>query len=148
MLKVKRNNPPSINHNKEELMKKLVLIAMALIFTNTLMAATNGSREVPIGISGAFVPAGFDSNSDSYVVVNGVFQNGCYKWSRAVNLTTKDEYTHEISSMATVTPGMCIMVLIPFQKEISLGKLAAGKHTLRFLNGDGTYLEKSLVIEQ
>jgi len=39
------------------------------------------------------------------------------------------------------------MVLVPFTKEIRLGKLQTGKHALRFLNGDGTYLEKSLVVE-
>jgi hypothetical protein len=39
------------------------------------------------------------------------------------------------------------MVLVPFNKEVKLGKLNAGKHTLKFLNGDGTYLEKTLTIE-
>jgi hypothetical protein len=39
------------------------------------------------------------------------------------------------------------MVLVPFQKEVRLGKFEAGKHTLRFENGDGTYFEKTLVIE-
>jgi hypothetical protein len=39
------------------------------------------------------------------------------------------------------------MVLIPFQKDVRLGQLPTGKHILKFLNGDGTYLEKSLVVE-
>jgi hypothetical protein len=40
------------------------------------------------------------------------------------------------------------MVLVPFNKEIKLGKFNAGKHTLKFVNGDGTYLEKTMVVEQ
>jgi hypothetical protein len=103
-------------------------------------------KEVVIGINGVYTPSGFDSNSDAYVVVNGIFQNGCYKWKRA-DVTNKDEFTQEITSVASVSQGMCIMVLIPFQKEVRLGKLSSGKHKLRFLNGDGTYLEKDLVVE-
>ena len=40
------------------------------------------------------------------------------------------------------------MVLVPFQNDVRLGKLAAGEHTLKFLSGDGTYLEKKITIEQ
>lgn len=103
-------------------------------------------REVSVGISGVFVPGGFDSSSDAYVVVSGIFQNGCYKWKKA-EIDSRDAYTHDIRSMATVSQGMCIMVMIPFQKDVRLGQLPSGKHSLRFLNGDGTYLEKSLVVE-
>nr|WP_295904393.1 hypothetical protein [uncultured Bdellovibrio sp.] len=104
-------------------------------------------REVQIGISGVYVPGGFDSASDVYVVVNGVFQNGCYKWKRA-EVNHRDDFTHQIKSIASVSEGgMCVMVLVPFQKEVRLGKFLAGKHILRFENGDGTYLEKTLLVE-
>lgn len=127
-------------------MKKLILVAAAVFAAQFTYADVPAEKEVQVGISGAFVPGGFDSASDAYVIVNGVFQNGCYKWKRA-DINTKDAYTHEIRSIATVTQGMCIMVLIPFQKDVRLGQLQSGKHTLRFLNGDGTYLEKSMVVE-
>ncbi len=129
-------------------MKKILFIITALALTTTSYAADKKSseKEVQIGISGAFVPGGFDSSSDAYVVVSGVFQNGCYKWSRA-DVTNVDTYNHEIKSMASVTQGMCIMVLVPFQKDIRLGQLATGQHKLKFLNGDGTYLEKTLAVE-
>lgn len=133
-------------------MKKIFMIALVVLTTTVSFAigektqAKAEDREVQVGISGAFIPGGFDSNSEAYVIVSGVFQNGCYRWSRA-ETTNRDEFNHEIVSMATVTPGMCIMVLVPFQKEVRLGKLATGKHSLKFLNGDGTYLEKSLNIE-
>lgn len=103
-------------------------------------------KEVQIGINGVYVPGGFDSASDVFVVVNGIFQNGCYKWKRA-EVAHKDPYFHEIKSIASVSQGMCLMVLIPFQKEVRLGKFAAGKHTLHFENGDGTFVEKTMVVE-
>jgi hypothetical protein len=131
-------------------MKFKTILAAALVtfgvnaFAGQQQAATE--KEVQVGINGVYVPGGFDSNSDTYVVVNGVFQNGCYKWNRA-EVENTDRYSHTIKSMASVNQGMCIMVLVPFQKEVRLGKFEAGKHTLRFENGDGTYFEKTLVIE-
>lgn len=128
-------------------MKKVLMIAaLALVSSSVFATPTVTEKEAQIGISGAFVPAGFDSSSDAYVVVNGVFQNGCYSWKRA-EVNTTGEFTHEVKSIATVKQGMCIMVLIPFQKDIRIGKLPQGSHTLKFLNGDGTYLEKNLIVE-
>ncbi len=129
-------------------MKKLLVTVSAflVLWGVNSKAEQMQEKEVVVGISGAYVPAGFDSSSDAYVVVNGVFQNGCYKWKRA-DITNKDEFNHEVSSVASVSQGMCLMVLVPFQKEVRLGQMAKGTHTLRFVSGDGTYLEKRMVVE-
>lgn len=128
-------------------MKSLfVILAIIGLQLGSASAFAAEENEVQVGINGVFVPGGFDSSSDAYVVVSGVFQNGCYKWSRAER-STRDQFNHEIRSIAQVTPGMCIMVLVPFQKEVRLGQLPAGKHNLKFVNGDGTYLEKTLLVE-
>ncbi|MBV2167844.1 MAG: hypothetical protein KUL82_03970 [Bdellovibrio sp.] len=125
-----------------------VVLAAMVSFSFNAFAEQSApvEKEVQIGISGVYVPGGFDSSSDVFVVVNGIFQNGCYKWKRA-DVSHQDAFSHEIKSIASVSQGMCLMVLIPFQKEVRLGKFAAGKHVLRFENGDGTYLEKSLIVE-
>lgn len=128
-------------------MNKFFFVLMTIASLTVFADEQPSTKEVPVGLIGVFVPGGFDSNSDAYVVANGVFPNGCYRWSRS-ETSRVDSFTHEIRSMATVTQGMCIMVLVPFQKDIRLGKLAAGKHMLKFLNGDGTYFEKALSIEE
>lgn len=120
-----------------------VLLTVIAFHATTTFAAS--SREMPIGISDAYVPR-VQANSEAFVVVNGVFQNGCYRWSRA-EVKEVGDHRLEIRSFATVQSGMCIMVLVPFTKEVKLGNLAAGVHTLRFLNGDGTYLEKEMTVE-
>lgn len=104
------------------------------------------NKIVPIGISNVYVPDGFTINDDAYVVVSGVFPNGCYHWGHA-DVVHKDAFHHEIQSYASVSPGTCIMVLIPFQKDVHLGHLDRGTHTLHFINGDGTYLENSLLVK-
>lgn len=130
-------------------MKFRSLLAAALVLFG--MNAVAGQqqpveKEVQIGINGVYIPGGFDTASDVFVVVNGLFQNSCYNWKRA-DVDHKDTFNHEIKSVAGVKQGMCLMVLVPFQKEVRLGKFAAGEHTLRFENGDGTYIQKSLIVE-
>ncbi len=134
-----------------KILKSLNLATMALsLFAFNQFAQAEGTtaqtREVIVGVSDVFVPGGFDSESDAYVVANGMFPNGCYRW-KGSDVVNVDTSTHEIKSTAVVTQGMCIMVLVPFSEEIHLGKLQSGSHTLRFLNGDGTFLERSLKVE-
>ena len=129
---------------------KLFLVAAALVMGGKALAMGPQdevpSKEVTIGLNDVYVPGGFDSSTVSYVVVSGMFPNGCYKWKGA-EVKNTGTYRHEIVSKATVSQGMCLMVLVPFTKDVKLGKLDAGTHVLRFLNGDGTYFEKSLNIE-
>lgn len=139
---------------------KLSLLIGFLAFTTTLQlqasqavsmvrptyAVAPTTKDVTIAINEVFIPGGFDSKTDSYVVVSGIFPNGCYKWKNAtINEVTKFE--HEVTAMATVSQGMCLMVLVPFSKDVRLGKLDVGTHTLRFMSNDGTFIEKTLVIE-
>lgn len=124
----------------------MVMTAAAFINQGKALAEETQYKDVQIGISDAFIPGGFDSNTDAYVVASGIFPNGCYRWKNA-DVNNTDLFTHEVKSFASVSQGMCIMVLVPFTKEVRLGKLATGKHTLKFMNGDGTYLVKSFQVE-
>ncbi|MBX3042033.1 MAG: hypothetical protein KF789_15105, partial [Bdellovibrionaceae bacterium] len=79
-------------------------------FASAEMPPTPADREVQIGITGVYAPGGFTASSEAFVVVNGVFQNGCYRWKKA-DVKHRDDFVHEIRSYAAVSPGMCIMVL-------------------------------------
>ena len=74
-------------------MKNLLLVAVTVLAAQFSFAGVPAEREVQVGISGAFIPGGFDSASDAYVIVNGVFQNGCYKWKRADTQSAKRSIT-------------------------------------------------------
>ncbi|HEY8270864.1 MAG TPA: hypothetical protein VIG33_08240 [Pseudobdellovibrionaceae bacterium] len=126
--------------------KLLLLSSLLVIGVSTQASPAAVEKEVQIGIGDVYVPGGFDSNSSAFVVANGYFPNSCYRWNRS-EVKHIDTFTHEVKSIASVSQGMCLMVMVPFTKEVSLGKFESGKHTLRFLNGDGTYLEKSMSIE-
>ena len=103
------------------------------------------ATERVVSINSVLLPSGLD-NSDPVAVVSGLFPNSCYSWNRA-DVTNPDAYTHEVRAVATVQQGMCLMVLIPYTKEVAIGKLDKGSHTLRFMNGDGTYIEKKLDVQ-
>jgi hypothetical protein len=103
-------------------------------------------HEVTVGVSDAFVPGGFDSHSEAFVVVNGMFPNGCYRWKGA-EVKHLDRLNHEVRSIASVSQGLCTMAMIPFTQEVRLGTLESGVHELKFMNGDGTYLLKKMTIE-
>ena len=133
--------------NLFKVMATVVLMTGSLY--GNLSHASDGQlppREVVIGLNDVYVPAGFDSEADSYVIVNGIFPNGCYRWSSA-EVKNDGQFNHEVKSKAMVSQGMCIMVLIPFTKEVRLGKLASGEHKLKFVNGDGTWIEKTMKVE-
>ena len=128
-------------------MKMLILTFAALLpIPSMAQNVSSVTKEVRIGINSVYVPDALIADAEAYVVISGVFQNGCYSWSRA-EVSHKDPFTHTVSMFANVSQGMCIMALIPFQKEIRLGKLERGKHHIRFENGDGTSLERAIKIE-
>lgn len=124
------------------------MLAVLIAFFGVVgVTQASGQKQVMITVADALVPSGFDSSTDAYVVVSGMFPNGCYRWSKA-EVSAQGENIHEVRSFANVQPGMCLTVLMPFTREVRLGQLDQGNHKIRFMNGDGvTYLEKSLVVE-
>lgn len=126
---------------------KFILVLMAGVFSMPwAYAETPKTKEVIVGVSDAYIPSNFDSSSDAFAVVNGLFPNSCYRMSGA-KVEHVGSALHEVTTYANVTEGLCLMVMVPFHKEVALGKLNLGEHQIRFLNGDGTYLEKRLTIE-
>ena len=133
--------------------KNIIWMLCALLGQNIAQAADRFDnpppevKEVIVRINDAYVPSGFDSESESYVVVNGLFPNSCYQWKDALVVHKNEKNLHDVRAMAVVKQGLCLMVLIPYTKEVKLGKLKSGDHMIRFENGDGTYFEKPLHID-
>jgi hypothetical protein len=119
------------------------LIALAILaLSSTLSFAAD--KVVPI--TDVYVPNSFDSSTEPYVVVQGIFMNTCYSL-KEVKVNTVDASTQEISTIASVKEGSCFGDITPFHKEVKLGRLTAGDHVIRFLHGDGTYMEKKITIQ-
>ncbi|NCN28171.1 hypothetical protein GW915_11400 [bacterium] len=95
-----------------------------------------------MSVTNVFVSSRMDRD-DASVFISGQFPNSCYQWSRAtVNELEEDKSAqnmHVLRAYANVSQGMCLQVITPFTREVSIGALGDGQHTIRVLNGDGTY---------
>lgn len=125
-------------------MKQTFKMMAAFFVTTVALAATAHAKEIQIGINDVFIPA-ITANTDASVIVSGIFPNGCYHWARGT-VTNVAEDKHELRFYAEVTPGMCIMVLVPFTKEVQIGRLSRGVHKFRFLSGDDTFIEREVTV--
>ena len=130
-------------------MKASIIALITVLVSGGAFAATDRpvEKDVLINIHDVIVPAGFDSESDVVVIESGVFPNSCYRWNQATVQQDKAAGIYEVKSTARVSQGMCLMVMVPFNKEVNLGRLGQGEHHVRFINGDGTYIEKLIKIE-
>jgi hypothetical protein len=128
-------------------MKSLSISALSIV---ALAASGAFAQELPkttervVNISSALIPSGFD-NSEPVAIVHGLYPNSCYSWNRA-DVTHPSATLHEVRAVANVSRGMCLMVMVPYAEEVPLGRFSAGQHTIRFVNGDGTYQEKALEV--
>ena len=102
-------------------------------------------KEVAVSVMDAYIPNGLKGGDDAYVVVNGLFPNSCYTLERA-EVKHISDFSHQIRTIAKVRSGICLRVLVPYNKEISLGALKSGVHTLKFSADDDTYFEKTMTI--
>lgn len=133
----------------KDLTAKLFFVMMASASVFATVQANEGNqnviKEIAVSVNGVYIPSGFTSQMDAYVVVNGLFPNGCYALSqpRVKHVTA---FEHEVQTIAKVKQGICLRVLVPFNQEIPVGKLSEGKHTFRFIADDGTSIEKQLEI--
>jgi len=130
------------------IMMKRIMLSVAMVMAFGVAQAEDEVTvvESTVGLTGAFVPGGFDSQSEVFVVVSGMFPNSCYAWSRA-EVSMGENNTIDIQAKANITQGvLCYRFLQPYQKEVQIGQLSPGRYTLRFANGDGTYFQEPLVI--
>jgi hypothetical protein len=124
----------------------IVTFCAVTTFANSAAAESVATKDVNLTVSDVYIPGGFSQNTDAYVIVSGMFPNSCYKWNKA-EVTSPTPLIQEVKATATVAQSICLMVMVPYQEEVNLGRLVSGTHTLRFLNGDGTSFEKTLTVE-
>ncbi|MCB9025250.1 MAG: hypothetical protein H6625_02960 [Bdellovibrionaceae bacterium] len=131
-----------------KLVNFVIAAFLVLGFANAQAATQDQEeKEVQVSINDALVPASVKVGSEVKAVISGLFNNGCYRYSRSsVDHDTANDI-HEVSTYAQVSQGMCIMVLVPFTREVELGSFTKGEHRVRFVNGDGTYMEKRIIAQ-
>ncbi|MCB0421827.1 MAG: hypothetical protein KDD61_12580 [Bdellovibrionales bacterium] len=114
---------------------------------NGLTAANPKPIEKIVSVTQVFMPEHFGTGENVYAVMSGLFPNGCYVYQRAELQKDPRENRYDIRNIALVHQGMCIAVLVPFNQQVKFGVLDPGTHHFRFHNGDGTYIDKSVIVQ-
>lgn len=86
--------------------------------------------KVPVSFNQLYIAQGFDSNDNVQIVGEGRYLDGCYR-----NAETKVKVDHKAMKIH-LTPyaykynGLCIKVILPFDRVINIGILKAGTYTI------------------
>lgn len=96
-------------------------------------------------VTEALIPQGQNARSVAVAEIQGLFPNDCYAFER-VDVSSPQDFVHEVRLVATVREGMCLLYVTPFQRQVPLGQLEAGTHLIRFMNPDGTAIERTVDI--
>lgn len=86
---------------------------------------------VPVSLSSAYIPGGFDNNDRAELVVEGMFPSTCYRvgpYEKKIDLTTKEL---SITQTAYKYKGMCLMMLVPFSQTVNLGIMKASTYAVK-----------------
>lgn len=116
---------------------------VAILFSQIIQAQ---SYEAPVVIQEADVPTVVGKSTDVLVMINGYFSNTCYKY-RSTDIRHPDAFTHEIRAFAIVEGEVCLMKIVNFQRDIELGQLPAGEHTVLIFSGDGKVFEHKMLVQ-
>jgi len=83
---------------------------------------------VAVGFDTAYIPGGFDSNDQVQFVAEGLFQNSCYRHANTkVEVDHKSRKIH-IGPVAYRYNGICLQVIVPFDRTIEVGILPPGSY--------------------
>ena len=121
-------------------MIRLLTASMSLLFLATTATASMLASTEPTKVTATFnkvyVPGGFDSNDNVQIVGEGMFKSTCYR--HAETSVRVDEATHTIylGPVAYEYAGLCLQVILPFERVVDVGILKTGNW--KIVQGDGT----------
>lgn len=83
--------------------------------------------KVPFTFSKMYAPSGFDSNDIVQIVGEGVFKNACYRHAETKVIVNDESRTVTIEAAAYEYSGLCLQVIVPFERTVDIGILKSGK---------------------
>ena len=135
---------------KHSILNQMTLTTFALLFsiTGSMKVAHAADQRVEIALQNVFAPIdGYDDNDNVEVVLHGALPNSCYTVADSFYELLDDGVTVAIHQYATrTTDGICaddsklpehLAMIIPFNKELSIGRYNAFGYSLQFKTASG-----------
>ena len=127
------------NRKKGNQMSRLLIASMSLLFISAVGASASASilpGKVEATFNKVYVPGGFDSNDNVQIVGEGMFKNTCYRHAETTVRVEEASHTIYLGPVAYEYAGLCLQVILPFERVVDVGILTPG--TWKIVQGDGT----------
>lgn len=127
---------------------KLISSAFALlaIFTAlSVRAEENTPLKVRTQFGRLYIVDGFDNNDNVQIVGEGLFPNSCYRNAETLFKVDHKEKTILLAPLAYKYPGLCLQVIMPFDRVIEVGLLKEGQYEV-LQEGDSRVLGEVKVL--
>lgn len=114
-------------------MKRLIVAAALTIFSLPVLAepsniSANNPVLKPALFNEVFIPGGFDNNDNIQIVGEGMFRNTCYRPGPTAAKIDQANFTITLNPAAYEYSGLCLQVILPFQRVIDVGILKDGDY--------------------
>lgn len=110
---------------------KYYLTLLMLLFSTASFGGDYQPVLVPVKLSTAYIPSGFDSNDNVQMVVEGWLSDTCYKVGPVEVHKDIQNKVIEVKQMAYRYPGICLQMIVPYHQVVSLGILEAATYDVR-----------------
>jgi hypothetical protein len=113
--------------------KEITMIRFSLFALAALMAFPAFAQDPvkkPATFNTIYVPKGFDSNDNVQIVGEGMFKNTCYRPAETTVQVDHEKKTITVGPVAYEYSGMCLQVVLPFDRVLDLGMLKAGTYSV------------------
>lgn len=122
-------------------MKRYLMTAIALGALFASPAFAQDPVKKPATFNTAYYPTGFDSNDNVQFVGEGMFRNTCYRPAETAVQVDQEKKTITVGPVAYEYAGLCLQVILPFERVIDVGILKPGVYSI-LQSPEGTELGK------
>jgi len=128
------------NQGRSEVLNAVMAMGAVLGVLATPAASADLNRDttpakVAVDLGSAYLPQGFDSNDNVQMVVEGVFENTCYR--QAPTRAVVDPISREMKlyPQAYYYDGFCLQMIVPFHQTLDIGLVPAGQYAVMDMSG-------------
>ena len=94
--------------------------------TSFAQATKSEPTQEAVTFAKIYVPVGFDSNDHVQFVGEGMFSNTCYRPANVTVAVDNATKTIKVGPVAYKYNGLCLQVILPFDRTVDVGVLSAG----------------------
>lgn len=117
---------------------RTTLAIIAIIFTIQAKAEDYTPTKIQTSFGKVYIPDGFDNNDNVQIAGEGMFPNTCYRYATTSVQVDHTAKTIRLNTEAYKYSGMCLQVIVPFDRVVDVGILKEGDYSIITNNDNQT----------